>query len=199
MRGRRSPARMMEAVDRGFDERIARSAEPIPVIWKRNLVLPLAIAASVLLSACAHGGGVSRSKIGEHCSAPGVREVVEEFGESMQRVSLLAPRGVLTQSLRHVYAPFVTPELLNRWLTDPREAPGRSVSSPWPARIEISSIKPIGAGSCAITGRVIYLTSNEVEHGGVFARRSVTLRVRKIGQWRISAYTSHGGISLTGE
>jgi hypothetical protein len=51
--------------------------------------------------------------------------------------------------------------------------------------------------SCVVKGDVIYMTSNELEHG-VAARKPVTLRVRKNHQWRISAYASAPSSTTSG-
>ncbi|HET7307567.1 MAG TPA: hypothetical protein VFK24_07115 [Gammaproteobacteria bacterium] len=146
-------------------------------------------AASLVLAACASNAPAPEIAVGQ-CQAPEVREVVERFGERLKRVSLLAPEPMVRQGIRENYEPLVTPELLRRWLDHPTRAPGRRVSSPWPARIHIDSVESAGAGSCVIKGGVIYLTSVELTHGGAAARQPVALRVReKNERWRISSYS----------
>lgn len=153
----------------------------------RLAILFLPAAMSLLLAACASGAHVPESAV-SRCHAPEVREVVESFGQRLKDVSLLAPEPMVRRGIRQNYAPLVTPALLDRWLADPAHAPGQRVSSPWPARIEIGSIEAAGARSCMVKGDVVYMTSVELTHGGVAARKPVELRVRKDGQWRISGY-----------
>lgn len=120
------------------------------------------------------------------CEDPEARAVVERLGERLKQVSLLAPDSVVTQTLREVYTPLVTPGLLAVWLSDPARAPGREVSSPWPARIEVHSVEPAEDGGCRVEGVVVYVTSAEAGDGA--AREPIRLRVRKDGAWRVSAY-----------
>jgi hypothetical protein len=67
-----------------------------------------------------------------------VRDLVDNFGKKLRNVSLLAPDAA--QELQKQYAEFVSPVLLETWMKDVSKAPGRKVSSPWPDRIEITSL-----------------------------------------------------------
>ncbi|HET6588470.1 MAG TPA: hypothetical protein VFG67_11955 [Oleiagrimonas sp.] len=117
-----------------------------------------------------------------------VREVVERFGKRMQKVSVLAPPDTMRPQLKKVYGDLLTPNLLQAWLADPSQAVGRDVSSPWPAGIDIDRIDCPTAIRCRVQGSVRYVTSNEVEHGGVAMRRPVRLRVERENKgWRIAA------------
>jgi hypothetical protein len=114
-----------------------------------------------------------------------VRTFVESFGASLQMVSLLAPDAA--QQIEAVYAPFVSPELLAAWMTDPATAPGRLTSSPWPDRIEIDSITSQPDGSYLVSGSVIEITSAEIDTENAAAQSPVEITVRQIeGQWRIA-------------
>lgn len=153
----------------------------------------LAFAADVLVAGCV--GSVSAPHVGpvqtepqRVCEAPGVRQVVERLGERLQRVSLQAPHDLLVREIRDAYAPLVTENLLAKWIAHPPHAPGREVSSPWPARIEIRSVGAAGLGQCRVAGEIVYLTSVEMVHGGVALRQPVTLMVSKNGEWRVSAF-----------
>jgi hypothetical protein len=67
-----------------------------------------------------------------------VRYVVESFGKRLQNVSLQSPDAA--QMIGEQYAEWIHPELLKVWMNDISRAPGRVTSSPWPDRIEITSI-----------------------------------------------------------
>ncbi|HET7674301.1 MAG TPA: hypothetical protein VFL54_02160 [Gammaproteobacteria bacterium] len=146
--------------------------------------------AALLLGACGREPQVAPAA-SKGCDAPEVRTVVERFGLALKRVSLLAPMAMLKRDIRRAYAPFVTPQLLQTWLADPTAAPGRRVSSPWPARIDVNTVQPAANGACTVTGEIVYVTSVERAHGGAAARRAVKLQVINANGWRIDAYAAH--------
>ena len=119
-----------------------------------------------------------------------VRALVVAFGHELRRVSLLAPPAQVEPDLRAAYAPYVTPGLLERWLADPAAAPGRTTSSPWPARIGIDGLEPAGNGY-RVSGRVVLMTSVELSAGhGAAGYEPVTLTVEPQGNgWRIADWS----------
>lgn len=115
-----------------------------------------------------------------------VKSVVEGFGKVLKNVSLLAPRETVSQSIEENYKNFLAPALLTQWKGDPLKALGRLTSSPWPERIEITSIKQFGSGAYDVSGNIIEITSVEQVEGGVAAKRSIELAVVKFGDnWLI--------------
>ncbi|MDD3751711.1 MAG: peptidase M56, partial [Tissierellia bacterium] len=70
-----------------------------------------------------------------------VIKLVEDFGRTLKNVSLLAPRDSVIQAINENYSPYVTDELMQSWIANPRRAPGRTTSSPWPERIEINNVE----------------------------------------------------------
>lgn len=118
-----------------------------------------------------------------------VRAHIERFGERLQMVSLLAPDSA-TQ-IEQLYAEFVSPELLQDWMADPSSAPGRLTSSPWPDRIEISSVEQQSSEQYLIAGMVIEITSTEEMSGGVAAQYPVDIEVSLVeGHWLITAWAA---------
>lgn len=116
--------------------------------------------------------------------------LVEEFGSTMKNVSLLAPRDVVIKSIEDNYSPYVTEELLQKWINNPRIAPGRVSSSPWPERIEITEVDRLSDGEYSVKGRIVEITSTEAEGGGAAAFRPVELILRKTGnKWLIDKIT----------
>jgi hypothetical protein len=80
----------------------------------------------------------------------------------------------------------VTSELIEKWIRDPMNAPGRLTSSPWPDRIEILAIDKLAEDRYEVKGEVIEVTSTEKTEDGIAAKRPITLAVRKIdGRWLI--------------
>lgn len=134
------------------------------------------------------GGSGESSNVDEERA---VREVVERFGARLQAVPLSVPNeSVVAKQIRKEYGALVTPELLQSWATNPRNAPGRAVSSPWPEEIEILKAREVEEGLFRVEGEVIYMSSAEIANGGAAYRERVVLNVRKgrDGTWRISDY-----------
>lgn len=119
-----------------------------------------------------------------------VANVVEAFGKKLSMVSLLAPKDDVEQSIKENYSDYVSPQLMDAWIADPENAPGRLTSSPWPDRIEIANIEKLADDAYRVEGLVIEVTSVELENGGAAAVRPITLEVRKINEkWLIYACT----------
>jgi len=109
-----------------------------------------------------------------------VRELADAFGKALQKVSLSAPDSVISADIEKIYGGFVTPELLQKWQADPKSAPGRLVSSPWPDRIDILSVEWGSAAEYTVYGEIIEVTSVELASGGAAAKKPVTLSVQKV-------------------
>ncbi len=116
-----------------------------------------------------------------------VTEVVEGFGQQLKTVSLLSPDAAT--EIQAQYAGYVSPALLQQWMAEPAQAPGRRVSSPWPDRIEISSLQRESADTYLVQGELIEVTSSEAGGEGTAARTPVTITVQKLdGTWQITSY-----------
>lgn len=116
-----------------------------------------------------------------------VRYIVENFGKSLQNVSLQSPDAA--QEMQKQYSEFVSPTLLETWMNDVSKAPGRIVSSPWPDRIEITTLAKEESDRYVITGFVVEVTSMEVVSGGAAAKMPVRIVVQKEqGRWLITEY-----------
>ncbi len=111
--------------------------------------------------------------------------LVENFGERLQMVSLLAPDA--SDHIEQQYRDFVSPELLQTWAADTSAAPGRLTSSPWPDHIEINEVQAQAHDQYLVTGMVIEITSAEEMNGGVAAQYPVQITVSNIdGTWLIT-------------
>jgi hypothetical protein len=116
-----------------------------------------------------------------------VKSLLEAFGKTLQKVSLLAPKYMVAASIEENYEDYVTPELLQKWLANPQSAPGRMVSSPWPDRIDIVIMEKTDVNQYTVHGEVIEVTSVELLNGGAAARCPVTIVVQKVNDcWLIS-------------
>jgi hypothetical protein len=117
----------------------------------RNLILlliPLIVIAGILLSLDA--GALSRSEPAAGTASSGViydaevERTVREFGQALKQVSLQADDAQLRASMEAAYGAYVAPSLIEAWLQDPDQAPGRKTSSPWPDSINIAAMQGSG-------------------------------------------------------
>jgi len=152
----------------------------------------LTLALMVLLSLSIIGCATAQEKSGEEIEKEietqiddkdTVNALVGNFGRKLHMVSLLAPEDILKESLEENYGDFVSPALLEEWLKDPVNAPGRLTSSPWPDRIEILNTEKISDGIYEVKGVIIEI-ANEKE---IVAKRPITIKIEKIdGKWLIN-------------
>jgi len=126
-------------------------------------------------------------------AADSAKQVVTEFGKQLASVSLLAPVNAVNRAMRDSYGPYVEPVLLEQWMARPADAPGRTVSSPWPDRIDILRTEAVAEGRYRIEGDVVYVTSTEAASGGAVERRRVTIEVTRQpdGRWLISRWQNN--------
>lgn len=136
----------------------------------------------------------SRSAPAEPADVVDVVDVVERFGAEMDRVSLLAEPETVRRSIREVYGPLVTDDLLERWLADPSTALGRETSSPWPDRIEVHSVQDESDGTYRVDAEVVYVSSADLGSGGETSRHPVSIDVTRdaSGEPRIAGFTAGG-------
>lgn len=106
-----------------------------------------------------------------------VINLVEEFGMKLKNVSLLSPEEELEKSMKENYGDYVVDELIDKWLKNVNEVPGRLVSSPWPDRIEVLSLEKVSDGEYEVDGKIVEVTSVEDEE----ITRPIKLNVKNIG------------------
>lgn len=91
--------------------------------------------------------------------------------------------------MQEQYTQFVSQSLLEQWMTNLSTAPGRMVSSPWPDRIEVTSLTMEVSDRYMVNGYVVEVTSMEFVNGGAAAKILVIIELQKIqGQWVITGY-----------
>ncbi len=121
-----------------------------------------------------------------------ITQLVKDFGNKLQNVSLLGPRDILETSMEENYGDYLSKNLLNAWIENPSIALGRLTSSPWPDRIEVKSIDKISENSYIVKGEVIEITSAEIDNNGVASKQSIELVVKKVeGAWVIDSVVSN--------
>lgn len=116
--------------------------------------------------------------------------LAERLGDRLASVSLLAPPDTVRRQLQREFAGLVTPELLSAWTADPSSAPGRSVSSPWPKRIEVLRTRRSNSSAYELTGDVVYVTSVDAAQEGAATRERITMKVARDrnDRWQITEF-----------
>ncbi len=116
-----------------------------------------------------------------------VIKFIQGFGQQLKMVSLTAPEDVLKSTMEKYFGDYVSAGLMEKWLSDPANAPGRLTSSPWPGRIDVLSTEKTAENEYVVKGTIVEFTSVEMEDGGFAAKKAITLKVEKInGKWIIT-------------
>jgi hypothetical protein len=152
---------------------------------KQNIVILVVIVAAIIIAGTAYQR--QKQKAQDIVDNSSVTTLVTQFGTTMQKVSLSAP-DVLDE-IANNYVAYATSSLIAKWKANPPFAPGRGLSSPWPASIDIKSVTKNSDGSYTVQGMVNEVTSNEVAHGGIAAEFPLTLTLKKYNtSWLIYDY-----------
>ena len=117
-----------------------------------------------------------------------VVRLVEEFGSTLKNVSLLAPRDLVIEAIEENYTPYVTDELLQNWINHPRRAPGKTTSSPWPDRIEITDVNRVSDDEYFVKGRIAEITSEDANTAAAYRPIELTI-TRTDSKWLIDKIT----------
>ena len=129
----------------------------------------------------------NRLNIAEADEIEAVKTTVMQFGGKLKMVSLLAPESDKDEAITQNYSKFVSPTLLEEWKGDSSTTPGKTVSSPWPDRIEIGTVTKNNDGSYRVDGSVVEITS--ASQAGLVASYPVALSVSKLGgEWVITSF-----------
>jgi hypothetical protein len=125
-------------------------------------------------------------KVGSDPVETAVENVVTNFGGVMQLVSTSAPTATAAQAIKDNYRDLVSASLLATWMSDPADAPGRPVSSPWPDHVAITSIAQVGTTTYSVAGSVIEHASGGSIAAGQYAIET-TVDIEG-GNWVISSW-----------
>ena len=115
-----------------------------------------------------------------------IYQVVGEFGARLKDVDITAPDQDMMTAVDFNLKQFITDRLYQAFVQDKSRIPGRYVSSPWPERIEITSIQMLDSGSYTVHGNQVVMTDDTVAHGGNAGKTLITLSLKKVnGVWLI--------------
>lgn len=152
---------------------------------KKTILMILILTLSAALLGCVKGNNGAPQN-NDEADENAVTSLVQEFGERLKMVPLMASKEIADKSIDENYSQFVTPELLAKWKADPLTAPGRMVSSPWPDRIEDIVLNKVSESEYEVKGIIVEMTSQELESGGFAAKKPIALKVVKVDDsWKI--------------
>jgi hypothetical protein len=155
-------------------------------MWKRYLIVLLTLIVASAAAYWYYGYHKAHSSFADPAQ---VRMTVTAFGDQLQKMPLTAPPDLITKGMDLYYGMYVHPDLLAQWKADPLNAPGRLTSSPWPDRIDITSMTKNKDGTYTVDGDIV-----EVAHGATTTEtvRSIPVRFTlAMGPdgWQITGYT----------
>jgi hypothetical protein len=117
----------------------------------------------------------------------GVAAITNAFGANLKMVSLTAEPGLIASSMDSYYKPYVTPQLLAKWKANPTIAPGKRTSSPYPEKIEITSVTQLSKKQYEVVGTVAEVVTGS--NGALTPVETYTLKLKlkyDDGIWLIS-------------
>ncbi len=119
-----------------------------------------------------------------------VRRVLDDFGKVLIHVDKSAPYDLKKEMIKEYYGPYVSNDLLEKWLEEPSTVPGRYVSSPWPDRIEIKNVTRLDKDRFLVDADVVEVVSGTGRLEDVW-RAPVSITVEYIsGKWLITSFES---------
>lgn len=121
-------------------------------IWHRYLTVLLA---ALITGGAAYGYYTYKKEHSSDSDSAQVRITVEGLGDQLQQVPLIAPHDILKFAMDKYYALYVRPDTLSAWENDPKNAPGRLTSSPWPDRIEVVSATKNQDGTYTVDANIV--------------------------------------------
>ncbi len=163
-----------------------------------NKTAPIVIAALVIVGI---GGAATAIMVSRHAKEPvqsaapsseeqAVRAVVADFGAKLQFVPLAGSEDIIRQAIQQYYAPFVSAEVLAAWKEWPTDAPGRFTSSPWPDRIEITSLQRESDGAYTVQGKIIEVAHDANGETALVDSYLIAMKLRQEnGRWIITGFS----------
>jgi hypothetical protein len=119
-----------------------------------------------------------------------IYQVVGEFGARLKDVGLSDSKQNIITAVDFNLKRLITNRLYQEFVQDTSKVPGRTVSSPWPERIEIDSVQKLDGTSYTVNGKIIGMTSVEMTHGGNAGETPITLTLKRVnGTWLIDNVT----------
>ncbi|MHC1679329.1 MAG: hypothetical protein AB9886_02255 [Candidatus Cryosericum sp.] len=115
-----------------------------------------------------------------------IYQVVGEFGARLKDVDITASDQDMMTAVDFNLKRLITDRLYQAFAQDKSRIPGEYVSSPWPERIEITSVQMLDSGSYTVHGNQVVMTDDTVARGGDAGKTPITFTLKKVnGIWLI--------------
>jgi len=122
------------------------------------VALCLVVVAVIAIGALVSCGGSGVPELTAEEKAQ-ITELIDNFGHELTNVTMIDPENVVAEQIKEHYTPYLTPNLLSKWVFDPSLAMGRTTSSPWPDRIEVDSMEKVDNDRIKVQGYVVWVAS----------------------------------------
>lgn len=155
-------------------------------IWQRYLIVLITL---IVASGAAYAYYQYDKAHSSGSDIAQVRMTVYGLGDNLVEVPLLAPADVVGFAMDKYYALYVRPDLLAKWKADPKNAPGRLTSSPWPDRIDIDSATKNADGTYTVDAEIIDVAHGVATSTDITSKTPVRFTV-SLGPdgWQITGY-----------
>lgn len=120
--------------------------------------LCLVVVAVIVIGALVGCGGSTAAELTAEEKAQ-ITELIDDFGRELTNVTIIDPENVVAEQIKEHYTPYLTSNLLSKWVFDPSLAMGRRTSSPWPDRIEVDSMEKVDSDRIKVQGYVVWVAS----------------------------------------
>lgn len=122
------------------------------------VALCLVVVAVIVIGALVSCGSSSVAELTAEEKAQ-ITELIDNFGHELTNVTMIDPENVVAEQIKEHYTPYLTSNLLSKWVFDPSLAMGRRTSSPWPDRIEVDSMEKVDSDRIKVQGYVVWVAS----------------------------------------
>lgn|GEM_PF-2297041 len=122
------------------------------------VALCLVVVAVIVIGALVACGGSTAAELTAEEKAQ-ITELLDNFGRELTNVTIIDPENVVAEQIKEHYTPYLTSNLLSKWVLDPSLAMGRTTSSPWPDRIEVDSMEKVDNDKIEVQGYVVWVAS----------------------------------------
>jgi hypothetical protein len=122
------------------------------------VALCLVVVAVIVIGALVSCGSSSVAELTAEEKAQ-ITELIDRFGRELTNVTMIDPENVVAEQIKEHYTPYLTSNLLSKWVFDPSLAMGRRTSSPWPDRIEVDSMEKVDSDRIKVQGYVVWVAS----------------------------------------
>jgi len=121
------------------------------------VALCLVVVAVIVIGALVACGGSTAAELTAEEKAQ-ITELLDNFGRELTNVTIIDPENVVAEQIKEHYTPYLTSNLLSKWVLDPSLAMEGDIK-PWPDRIEVDSMEKVDNDKIEVQGYVVWVAS----------------------------------------